>query len=136
MNKKVVRSLRNAKNFLLNPHLAICFFIGWIITNGWAYVALGVGTYYEYKWLVAIAATYLAILWSPLCAEGILTFLIAIFLMQKLFPNDERTLKFIKVIYRRYKSKLKRKIRHKRTKKFIIFRKRARVQQSAESEYV
>lgn len=136
MNKKVVRSLRNAKNFLLNPHLAICFFIGWIITNGWAYVALGIGTYYEYKWLVAVAATYLAILWSPLCAEGILTFLIAIFLMQKLFPNDEKTLKTIKVLYRRYKSKLKRKIRKNKLKKLIISRKRARVQQSTESEYV
>ena len=59
MKKKIAKALNNAKNFILNPHLVICFLIAWIITNGWAYVALGVGTYYEYKWLAAIAATYL-----------------------------------------------------------------------------
>ncbi|WP_298529888.1 hypothetical protein [uncultured Ruminococcus sp.] len=132
MKKKIGKVLRTARDLILNPHLAICFFIAWIITNGWAYVALGVGTYYEYKWLVAIAATYLAILWSPLCAEGILTFLIAIFLMQKLFPNDERTLKFIKVYYRRYKSKLKKQIHKKKPKKFVISRKAVSAQESTE----
>ncbi len=132
MKKKIANALNNAKNFILNPHLVICFLIAWIITNGWAYVALGVGTYYEYKWLAAIAATYLAILWSPLCAEGILTFLIAIFLMQKLFPNDERTLKFIKVYYRRYKSKLKKQIHKKKPKKFVISRKAVSGQESTQ----
>lgn len=132
MKKKIAKALNNAKNFILNPHLVICFLIAWIITNGWAYVALGVGTYYEYKWLAAIAATYLAILWSPLCAEGILTFLIAIFLMQKLFPNDERTLKFIKVYYRRYKSKLKKHIHKKKPKKFVISRKAVSAQKSTQ----
>lgn len=104
------------KNFLLNPHLVICFALGWIITNGWAYVALGIGTYYDYKWLIAISATYLAILWSPLCAEGILTFIIAIFLLQKIFPNDEKTLKIIKVYFRRYRSKLSRSAKKRRKK--------------------
>ena len=132
MKKKIANTLNNAKNFILNPHLVICFLIAWIITNGWAYVALGVGTYYEYKWLAAIAATYLAILWSPLCAEGILTFLIAIFLMQKLFPNDERTLKFIKVYYRRYKSKLKKQIHKKKPKKLVISRKAVSGQESTQ----
>jgi hypothetical protein len=132
MKKKIAKALNNAKNFILNPHLVICFLIAWIITNGWAYVALGVGTYYEYKWLAAIAATYLAILWSPLCAEGILTFLIAIFLMQKLFPNDERTLKFIKVYYRRYKSKLKKQIHKKKPKKLVISRKAVSAQESTQ----
>jgi len=116
MKKKGRKFLTAIKNFLLNPHLVICFALGWIITNGWAYVALGIGTYYEYKWLIAISATYLAILWSPLCAEGILTFIIAIFLMQKIFPNDEKTLKIIKVYFRRYRSKLTRNAR-KRSKK-------------------
>jgi hypothetical protein len=111
MKKKTQRILKTVRNFLLNSHLVICFAIGWIITNGWAYAALGIGTYYEYKWLVAIAATYLAILWSPLCAEGILTFIIAIFLMQKLFPEDEKTLKTIKVYFRRYRSKLSHKVK-------------------------
>lgn len=132
MKKKIGKVLRTARDLILNPHLAICFFIAWIITNGWAYVALGVGTYYEYKWLVAIAATYLAILWSPLCAEGILTFLIAIFLMQKLFPNDEKTLKFIKVTFRRYKSKMKRQLRKRKHRKLIISRRHASAQQSSE----
>ena len=113
MKKKGRKLLEALKNFILNPHLVICFALAWIITNGWTYVALGVGTYYEYKWLIAISATYLAILWSPLCAEGILTFIIAIFLMQKIFPNDEKTLKAIKVYFRRYKSKLSRKVRRR-----------------------
>ena len=111
MKKKGKNLLKAVRNFLLNPHLVICFLLGWVITNGWAYVALGIGTYYEYRWLIGIAAAYLAILWSPFCAEGILTFVIAIFLMQKLFPNDEKTLKIIKVYFRRYKSKLTHKVR-------------------------
>lgn len=116
MKKKGRKLLTAAKNFLLNPHLVICFALAWIITNGWAYIGLGIGTYYEYKWLIAISATYLAILWSPLCAEGILTFVIAIFLMQKIFPNDEKTLKIIKVYFRRYKVRLSHSVK-KRGKK-------------------
>lgn len=80
-------------DFLLNPHLLVCIGIAWLITNGWAYVALGIGTYYNMTALMSIAGVYLAILWSPFCVEGILTAVIAIFLLKRLFPEDKQTLK-------------------------------------------
>ncbi|HIT58857.1 MAG TPA: hypothetical protein IAC39_04000 [Candidatus Faeciplasma pullistercoris] len=53
--KKIIR-------FIANPHLIICFGIAWIITNGWLYVMLGLGTLFNIKWMIAIASGYLAFL--------------------------------------------------------------------------
>lgn len=64
--KKIVR-------FITNPHLILCFGIAWIITNGWSYVMLGLGTLFDIKWMVAVAGGYLAFLWLPISPEKILT---------------------------------------------------------------
>lgn len=64
--KKIVR-------FITNPHLILCFGIAWIITNGWSYVMLGLGTFFDIKWMVAVASGYLAFLWLPISPEKILT---------------------------------------------------------------
>ena len=84
--------LAKIKDFLLNPHLLLCVGIAWLITNGWAYIALGIGTYYGLTPLMTIAGVYLAVLWSPFCLEGIFTALIALFLLRHLFPDDTQTL--------------------------------------------
>lgn len=78
--------------FIFNPRLLLCFGLAWIITNGWAYIALTVGTWLKISWLTALASTYLMVMWFPFTPEKIVTIVIAIFLLKLLFPNDKKTL--------------------------------------------
>ena len=81
--------------FLLNPHLILCFGIAWMITNGWAYLGLAAGTALRCEWLTALSSAYLAFLWFPFTAEKIVTTVIAVWLLRKMFPDDEKTLKVL-----------------------------------------
>ena len=103
-------------SFILNPRLILCFGIGWMITNGWSSIALGLGSFYDIEWLVAVATAYLAFLWVPMTPEKIVTFIIAIWLLRLLFPKDEKTLKILKDMrervwqkYLKYKEKVLRR---------------------------
>ena len=78
--------------FFLNPRFLLCFGIGWMITNGWAYIATALGILLDIDWLFAIGAAYLTALWIPFTPEKIITVIIAIFLLKKMFPNDQKTL--------------------------------------------
>ena len=77
---------------LLNPRFLLCFGLGWMITNGWAYVMLGFGVLFDIGWATAVAGAYLTLLWIPMTPEKLLTLAIAILLLRWLFPNDEKTL--------------------------------------------
>ncbi len=105
MKSKVKRILQ----FIANPHLLLCIAIAWMITNGWSYVLLGIGTYFEINWMISIASAYLAFLWLPVSPEKLVTFAIAIGLLRLLFPNDQKTLAILKDFYHKAKSKMKRK---------------------------
>lgn len=105
MNSK----LKKIMQFIVNPRLLFCIAIAWLITNGWSYILLAIGTYYKINWMVTIASAYLAFLWLPISPEKIATFAIAIALLQMLFPNDQKTLAVLKKIYQRAKSALKKK---------------------------
>ncbi len=78
---------------LCNLHLLLCLGIGWMITNGWSYILLGLGTLLHSPVLIAVASGYLALLWLPFTPEKLITVLIAAFLMKKLFPRDIENLK-------------------------------------------
>lgn len=101
------KKLKTILFFITNPKLLLCLAIAWLITNGWAYVLLGIGTFLKIKWMVAIASGYLAFLWLPFSPEKILTVIIAMVLLRLLFPNDAKTLAVIKNMYARTKSKFK-----------------------------
>ena len=88
--------IKKVLGFLLNPKFLLCFGIGWLITNGWSYIFMGIGTYYQIGWMVAVAGAYLAFLWLPISPEKIVTFAIAIALLRWLFPNDTKTLAVLK----------------------------------------
>ncbi len=100
--KKIVR-------FIVNPRFLLCFGIAWIITNGWSYILLGVGTYYGIGWMAAVAGAYLTFLWLPISPEKIVTVAIAIFLLRLMFPKDEKTLAVLIDMKNSVKEKLKRK---------------------------
>ncbi len=84
--------IKKCIDFILNPRLLLCFAIGWMITNGWSYVFIVVGSLFNIQWMSAVGAAYLAFLWLPISAEKIITCAIAIFLLKKFFPDDQKTL--------------------------------------------
>lgn len=85
---------------VLNPRFLLCFGLGWLITNGWAYILLGIGTLLGVGWMIAVSSAYMAFLWFPCTPEKLVTLLIAIFLLRKLFPRDRRTLTRLKLLRR------------------------------------
>ncbi len=87
--------LKKVLKFIFNPRLLLCVAIAWMITNGWSYVLLGIGTFFGIHWMTAVAGAYLTALWLPFTPEKIVTFAIAIFLLRVLFPKDEKTLKYL-----------------------------------------
>lgn len=88
---------------ILNPRLVFCFFLAWMLTNGWSYILFGLGTYFGIGWMTAIAGAYLAFLWLPVSPEKLVTFAIAIALLRWLFPGDQKTL----AVLRQLRSKTK-----------------------------
>ena len=84
--------IKTVVGFILNPRLLLCFGIAWMITNGWAYIVLGLGIFFGSVWMQAIGGAYLGLLWIPMTPEKIITVAISIFLLRILFPKDEKTL--------------------------------------------
>lgn len=103
--------------FILNPRLLLCFGIGWMITNGWAYVFLGVGLRFDIGWMMAVGAGYLAFLWLPVSAEKIVTVAIAMLLLRWLFPKDEKTLGMLRKLSEKLKIKGKEQKERRKRKK-------------------
>ena len=98
------QKIKKVIDFILNPRLLLCFGMGWMITNGWSYVAMGIGTWLGIEWMIAVAGGYLTLLWIPFTPEKIITLTIAIALLRWLFPRDEKTLKVLKDMYAKAKT--------------------------------
>lgn len=88
--------IRGAVRFAANPRFLLCVGMAWFITNGWSYVMLAAGTYFQIGWMIAVSAAYLAFLWLPISPEKIVTLLIAMALLRVLFPQDQQTLGVLK----------------------------------------
>ena len=108
IRKRAAAGLR----FLFNPRLTLCFFVAWMITNGWGYLALMLGILLRARWLQILGGAYLSLLWLPFTPEKMLTAVITIFLLRRLFPRDEKTLGVllswygrVKAAYGRYREK-------------------------------
>lgn len=99
--------IKKVVQFILNPRLLLCFGIGWMITNGWSYILLGIGTWLGIEWMMAVAGGYLALLWIPMTPEKIITVAIAIALLRWLFPKDEKTLKVLREMYAKAKAAIR-----------------------------
>lgn len=104
MTKNIKDKLKKLLRFFANPRLLLCIAIGWIITNGWSYIAFFVGTFFDIKWLTAVAGAYIAFLWLPISPEKIVTFAIAIFLLKRFFPDDTRTLAVLRELREKAKN--------------------------------
>ena len=90
--KRFLRAVKTTIALLLNPHYLLCYGIAWLITNGWAYVFTVAGSMFDIGWMVGLGSGYLALIWLPLTPEKLITLAIAILLLRRLFPNDQKTL--------------------------------------------
>lgn len=106
---KLKNTAAAAVRFLLNPRFLLCVSIAWLITNGWSYIMLGIGTYCQIGWMIAVSSAYLAFLWLPVSPEKIVTVLIAMTLLRRLFPNDRQTLGVLRDIYTKLKETQRKK---------------------------
>ena len=95
--------------FFTNPRLLLCIAVAWLITNGWSYIMMGIGTYCQIPWMTVVAGAYLTFLWLPISPEKVVTFAIAIALLRWLFPNDQKTLAVLKSLHQKAKSAISQK---------------------------
>ena len=109
MAEKIKKWLKAAVSFLLNPRFLVCFGIGWMITNGCSYILFALGTFFEVPWMIAVGGAYLAFLWLPVSPEKIVTVAIAIWLLRRLFPHDERTLGVLIRMQKKIKESIKKR---------------------------
>ena len=105
----IKQKIKKIAEFILNPRFLLCFGIAWMITNGWSYALLGVGTFYNVGWMIAVAGGYLTFLWLPISPEKIVTVAIAIALLKLIFPRDEKTLAVLVNMKKSVMEKLGRK---------------------------
>ncbi|MBR4234691.1 MAG: hypothetical protein IKR85_01360 [Clostridia bacterium] len=107
-------------NILKAPHLLICVGVAWMITNGWCYLAVVFGRTLGFKWLTRVGTAYLAFLWLPFTPEKIVTVLIAMLLHRILYPNDGKTLRVLRALYREARGK--KRMRSKRPKRAHVYK--------------
>lgn len=114
MKIKLKEKLKKLIVFLLNPRFLLCFGLAWMITNGWCYIFIGVGTFYEIGWMLAVGSVYLGFLWLPFTPEKIVTVPLAIVFLKWIFPKDEKTLAVLEQMYQKAKDALKKKKKKKK----------------------
>ena len=107
MLEKTKNFLKKALLFITNPRLLLCFGMAWIITNGWSYILLGIGTWLGIEWMQVVAGAWLTFLWIPGTPEKVVTVALSIVFLRFLFPNDEKTLQVLKNIGAKAKKKVK-----------------------------
>ena len=93
--QKIKRWLKKWLGFFLNPHFLLCFGLAWLITNGWCYVLIALGGCLKIGWMLAVGTAYAGFLWLPGTPEKLVTLAISLFLLKRLFPGDEKTLKLL-----------------------------------------
>ena len=114
------RQLWALLQFVINPHFLVCFGVAWMITNGWAYVFVGLGWFFDIAWMLAVGGAYLTFLWLPVSPEKIVTVAIAMLLLRWLFPKDEKTLGLLRRLHETLKIKHKERKTKKRKKKGLL----------------
>lgn len=99
------KKLKQLRKLLLNPRLLLCFFIAWMITNGWSYVLFAIGMLLKIHWMSMVGGAYMSFLWLPFTPEKILTVLLAITFLRLLYPKDQHTLGVLRARLQRLRRK-------------------------------
>lgn len=81
MKKLNLKQLKSSTiRYLKDPKPLLSFLLAWLITNGWAYVMLGIGIYTKINWMQVVSSSYLAILWLPCTPEKLVTIPLSVFI--------------------------------------------------------
>ena len=115
--KKLVNKLKKYLRPFLNLRFLLCFSISWMITNGWAYIFIIIGTKFEITWMAYVGTSYIAILWLPITPEKLITIPLAMLFQKLFFKNDEKTKRILKDMSLELKKDIehfKEKIRNKK----------------------
>ena len=112
--QRIKPKLKKALRVVLNPRALLCFGLAWLVTNGWAYLALGIGTLFGIEWLLWISGVYLSLLWFPFTPEKLVTVCLSVLLLRWLFPKDEATLGVLRELYHKTRGKVKDRAEQKR----------------------
>ena len=76
-----------------------------------------IGGWLGINWMLAVGTAYAAFLWFPFTPEKLITVIISLFLLKRLFPNDEKTLKVLQKELDKLKTAIKRKRAERKLKK-------------------
>ena len=109
MRINIMSKLKKLIEFILNPRFLLCFGLAWMITNGWCYIFIAAGSFYDIEWMFYVGTTYLAFLWLPITPEKIITIPLAIAFLKMFFPKDQQTLAVLMQMYQKAKDALKGK---------------------------
>lgn len=95
LKNKIKKIIKDVCNFIADWRMAISFIIAWLITNGWGYVFIWLGAFLKIKWMSAVGASYVGILWLPCTPEKLITIPLAVFIKKLLFRkgNYEKRIK-------------------------------------------
>ena len=107
MRINIMSKLKKLIEFILNPRFLLCFGLAWMITNGWCYIFIAAGTFYDIEWMFYVGTTYLAFLWLPITPEKIITIPLAIAFLKMFFPKDQQTLAVLMQMYQKAKDAIK-----------------------------
>ena len=116
MRINIMSKLKKLIEFILNPRFLLCFGLAWMITNGWCYIFIAAGTFYDIEWMFYVGTTYLAFLWLPITPEKIITIPLAIAFLKMFFPKDQQTLAVLMQMYQKAKDAIKGKKKTKDAK--------------------
>ena len=127
------QKLKTVVQFILNPRFLLCFGLAWLITNGWSYIVMAIGTIFQITWMIAVSGAYMALLWFPFTPEKLITLIIAMALLRWLFPNDQKTLGILKELYAKTKAQVGQK-REERIKKKAERKKKKAMQKEKKAD--
>lgn len=97
--KKLWETLKLFFAAFINIRFAFCFFLSWMITNGWAYIGIVMGSVvFDLPWLASGCLAYLGFLWLPPVCEKLVQIPLAIYLSKLLFPNDNKTVESLRTM--------------------------------------
>lgn len=69
----ILHFLKSAWLYIRDWRTFVSFLIAWMITNGWCYVFIILGSWLKIKWMRITGWSYLAFLWLPVTPEKVVT---------------------------------------------------------------
>lgn len=88
VNDKMIRdTIKKLLQYFIDWRTSVSFILAWMITNGWSYVFVLLGTILNITWMKVVGGSYLAFLWFPGTPEKLITIPLSIKIKNILFKR-------------------------------------------------